>query len=371
MSKELTRSRKWLRKLATVLLLLFFVLCFITAYFYHNIFISVPPGHVAGKWERFNGGINVDKTYKEGFHFNWPWDIMRIFDTRLVVESRQINVLSRDGLGIDLDVSVRYRLNGHKAALLYKHIRENYVDIILLPEVESHSRLEFARYSSEEIYSLNRNTIQQDILNAVVHGIKIRHTDNSDHSDNYNCKSDDDCKVSSEREPFIYVEDILIKSIVLPKTVRESIQRKISQKHLMLSYEYRLTREKLESQRKRIEALGIRNFQDMVGEGISDRYLRWKGIDATLALASSNNSKVVVIGAGDEGLPLILGNMGEEKNTKENVNPTPSAQLSTETLSQQMSHLKQQMDQVTDTEFNDSLFNKVQIDHIPEAKKAQ
>ena len=130
-----------------------------------------------------------------------------------------------------------------------------------------------------------------------------------------------------DSEPFMYIQDVLIESIVLPAMLQEEIEKKLAQKHLMLSYEYRLQREKLESQRKEIEALGIRKFQDIVDDGITDRYLRWKGIDATLALASSNNSKVVVIGAGDEGLPLILGNMGGDSPPTNQAKPVPPTTL--------------------------------------------
>lgn len=107
----------------------------------------------------------------------------------------------------------------------------------------------------------------------------------------------------------IFLEDVLIKSIHLPQTVRLAIEAKVEHKHRMLQYEYILQREQQESKRKAIEASGIRKFQDIIKDGISPRYLKWKGIDATLELARSNNAKIVIIGAGDEGMPLILGNM--------------------------------------------------------------
>ena len=326
--------KRWGKKVAIPVLLLILILCFIIAYFYYAIFISVHAGHVGVKWERFRGGVNVEKVYPEGFHFNWPWDVFKVFDTRLLVDSRKINVLSRDGLTINLEVTARYRLNGNKAALLYKNFKENYADIILTPEIDAHARLEFSQYRSEEIYSVSRDTIQNKILTAVVTGIQVRYDEEQ-----------------NDPEPFLYVQDILIKNITLPTTVRKAIEDKASQKHLMLSYEFRLKREKLESQRKEIEALGIRQFQDTIGEGISDRYLRWKGIDATLALASSNNAKVVVIGAGDEGLPLILGNMGSDS-------PLPSKSQTTELAETSLLTLKENMEAITNTSFNNTVFDE-------------
>jgi regulator of protease activity HflC (stomatin/prohibitin superfamily) len=110
-----------------------------------------------------------------------------------------------------------------------------------------------------------------------------------------------------EGEPLLYIEDVLIRRIVLPRPIEQAIQNKLIVKEQVKEYEYRLLREERERERKRIEAEGIRIFQDIVAEGISDRYLKWKGIDATLELARSPNSKIVVIGNGEDGLPLILG----------------------------------------------------------------
>lgn len=353
MFKPLATFKKWLKKIAVPVLLLLLILCFIVAYFYNVIFINVPAGHVGAKWERFRGGVNTEKIYLEGFHLNWPWDVFKVFDTRLLIDSREITALSRDGLKLTLEITVRYRLNGHKAALLYKNIRDDYVEIILTPEVDSHARLEFAQYRSEQIYSISREDIQNDILKEVIHGIQVRHNEGQ-----------------KNPEPFLYVQDILIKNISLPATVRQAIEDKASQKHLMLSYEFRLKREKLESQRKEIEALGIRKFQDTIGEGISDKYLRWKGIDATLALASSNNAKVVVIGAGDEGLPLILGNMGSD-------NPAPQKEAPSEWIEPQMQSLEEQMKAITNTPLNSTVFDPKmlepgpQTDHIVPTQPAE
>jgi hypothetical protein len=105
------------------------------------------------------------------------------------------------------------------------------------------------------------------------------------------------------------LEDVLIRSIRLPSEVQASIVRKVEQYHLSLEYVHRLNRERSEAERREIEANGIRKFQEIIGEGITQAYLQWKGIDATLQLAQSNNAKVVIIGSGSSGMPLILGNL--------------------------------------------------------------
>jgi regulator of protease activity HflC (stomatin/prohibitin superfamily) len=125
--------------------------------------------------------------------------------------------------------------------------------------------------------------------------------------------------------PLIYVEDVLVRNIELPQAITEAIQRKLTVEQEMQEYTFRVEREVKESERKRIEAEGIRRFQDIVSEGISDRYLKWKGIDATLALAQSNNTKVVVIGSAGDGLPIILGPLESTGAPESTRKPVPLA----------------------------------------------
>jgi regulator of protease activity HflC (stomatin/prohibitin superfamily) len=108
-------------------------------------------------------------------------------------------------------------------------------------------------------------------------------------------------------ENFIQLNDVLIRNIKLPKTLEDAIERKLQQEQESLEYEFRLEKEAKEADRKRIEAQGIKDFQEIVSEGISNELLRWKGIEATSDLAKSPNSKVIVIGSGEDGLPIILG----------------------------------------------------------------
>jgi hypothetical protein len=103
--------------------------------------------------------------------------------------------------------------------------------------------------------------------------------------------------------------DTLILGLDLPPSVVAAINRKVEQYYLVQEYGFRVERERKESERKRIEAEGIRAFQQIVSQGISDSYVRWRGIEATLQLAQSPNSKIVIIGSGKDGLPVILGNV--------------------------------------------------------------
>jgi hypothetical protein len=107
----------------------------------------------------------------------------------------------------------------------------------------------------------------------------------------------------------IILYDILVAGIELPAAIVAAINRKTEQYYIAEEYKFRVEREKRESERKKIEAEGIRDFQQIVSQGISESYLRWRGIEATLQLSQSTNSKVVIIGSGKDGLPIILGNV--------------------------------------------------------------
>jgi regulator of protease activity HflC (stomatin/prohibitin superfamily) len=146
--------------------------------------------------------------------------------------------------------------------------------------MRSVAREVIARYLPEEFNTTRREEIQAEIDSALT--VKLA-------------------------ENFLQLNDVLIRNIRLPRKLEESIERKLQQEQESLEYEFRLEKEQKEAQRKRIEAEGIRDFQEIVSSGISDQLLRWKGIEATAQLAESQNAKVVVIGSGDDGLPLILG----------------------------------------------------------------
>lgn len=258
-----------------------------------KIFITIPAGSEGVLWKRLDQGTVMTRTYPEGFHMIAPWNNMTIYNLRLDEATTTIKVLADDGLEMEIEFLVRYRPRQETLPHLHKFMGEDYLEVLILPEVNSRARVVLAQYSPEEIYSQKRDAIQREILAAVKRELSVYFTQNG------------------ESTLMVFVEDVLIKRIHLPDTVRKAIETKVENKHKMLQYKYILAREMQESRRKMIEALGIAKFQDIVREGISERYLRWKGIDATLELAKSNNSKVVVIGAGKEGMPLILGNMGE------------------------------------------------------------
>ena len=169
--------------------------------------------------------------------------------------------------------------------------------MLVRPEIGSRVREVIAEYTAEEVYSTKRQEIQdigRERTKKMMGEMAERETGEQQR-----------IKLSET----INIYDVLILDIELPAIVVNAINRKIEQYYISEEYKFRVERERRESERKQIEAVGIRNFQQTVSQGISDSYLRWRGIEATLQLAQSNNAKIVIVGGGKDGLPIILGNV--------------------------------------------------------------
>jgi regulator of protease activity HflC (stomatin/prohibitin superfamily) len=287
------------------------ILVFMVVYFSENIFYTIPPGSVGVLWLRFAGGTVLTHYLGEGLHIVAPWDKVYIYDTRLQQLEQDFDVLSADGLKMTVNIAYRFQALPATVPALHQYIGPNYVSILLTTEIGARARDVFSHNTPEEIFSDRRIQIQQEILHNVQSDLRQTFSPMAGHPID-----------------FVKLDDVLIRGITLPPEVEAAINRKEEQKQLNLEYDYRLLREAKETERKRIEAQGIREFQDIVSSGITDSYLRWKGIEATLELARSNNAKIVIVGGGKGGLPIILGNMDGAPNqsmrTSGNLPPGPA-----------------------------------------------
>ena len=270
------------------------LIVFLFDYIYH----TVPAGHVGVLWKRFGGGTVTERVYPEGFKLTWPWDLFQVYDVRLQKVERDVQVLSSDGLQISLQLVWRYHLNPAKAAELHKLVGPDYSESLVTPTVGARARDIISMYQPEEIYTERRLVIQNKILDSIRYILSDK------------LRSDEDGK-SIDDQRFIIFEDVLIKGMTLPAGVQEAIVRKNAAFHEMEEYTFRVQKENKEADRKRAEAAGIRHFQEIVSSGMSESYLRWRGIEATLELAKSPNAKVVVIGNAKNGLPLIFNADGK------------------------------------------------------------
>lgn len=302
-----------------------FISIFVLIYFAPSIFHTIDPGFVGVHWRRFGGGTQTvpGSQFEEGMAVIWPWDRLYLYDARLQQVERDFDVLSSDGLKITVNIAFRYEINKDYVGVLHKYAGPAYLDVMLSPDVGARARDIISRYNPEEIYTERRVGIQQEIRDAVDTNLKL----------NFNpIESEFKAPKPGTVQPtgpiqFLKMEDVLLRGMKLPQGVEEAIIRKNEQFHLNQEYNFRLLREAKESERKRIEAAGIRQFQDIVSPGLSDSYLKWRGIEATLDLARSNNAKIVVIGAGSSGMPLILGGTDFSKVEKVETTSAPAESL--------------------------------------------
>lgn len=252
-----------------------------------RIFIVIPAGHIGVLWRPFLDGTVTSRHYAEGLRIIPPWDEMIIYDARLQKNTRTYDTISSNGLSMQVEIAVRFRLDRDSAGLMHKLIGVDYPEVLVYPEIGSHARELIAGYTPEQLYTETRAFIQAEILERMVTQLGSSMVS------------------QNVRGKMLHVEDVLIRSIVLPKRVTEAIERKAEQQQVMLEYDFRIEREEKEAERKRIEAAGVRDFQSIVAGTITDAYLRLRGIEATTSLAESQNSKIVIIG-GKDGLPIIL-----------------------------------------------------------------
>jgi regulator of protease activity HflC (stomatin/prohibitin superfamily) len=289
-------ARGWFERRRRGILLVMLVLMFVITALASRIFITIPAGHGGILWLRFFGGTQTSQpALGEGLQIIFPWDEIYIYDMRVQERDQSYAVIAREGLQVTVTSSFRWQLNRASLPRLHKDIGPNYVEVLLIPEVGSVLRERISQYDIEELFSSRRTQIQREILKGVV-------AETPGEAENRL----GDAGPTDDKENYVAVTDILLKDITLPFRLRSAIERKLEQAQISQEYTFRIEREKLESHRKQIEAQGIQAFQTTVQAGISDAYLKWRGIEATLQLATSPNAKVVVVGGGSQGLPLIL-----------------------------------------------------------------
>ncbi len=258
------------------------VLAIIVMMFFSKTFVTVDRGEAGVLWKRFDGGVVTDSPpLGEGFHIVAPWNKVDIYNVRQQNKFiKDMEVLSSNGLEIKLDVSILYQPKIDQLGFLHKTKGENYLDVVIIPEVRSAGRSIVGRYIPEQLYSSKRDVIQKEIFDEVARKAKSQ---------------------------YVQINDILIRDVTLPPTIKDAIERKLKQEQESLEYEFRLITADKEAQKQIIEAKGKAEANRILSASLTDKILKDKGIEATLKLAESPNTKVVVVG-GDDGLPLILGN---------------------------------------------------------------
>ncbi len=238
---------------------------------------TIEAGHV-GVLTLF-GKVDPQPIY-EGIHLINPLKRVHQISVRTQELFEHADVPSKEGLSVALEVSALFHVVPEKAPEIFRSIGPNYRDTVLVPQFRSEIRGVTVRFEAKDLYTSGRELIANQIYNDL-------------------------SKMYAERG--FVLEKVLLRKIVLPPTIQQAINEKLAAEQDAERMRFILAKEKQEAERKRVEAAGIADFQRIVAQGISEQLLRWKGIEATQKLAESSNAKVVVIGSGKDGLPLILG----------------------------------------------------------------
>ena len=205
---------------------------------------------------------------------------MIIYNIKQQTQQESMSVLSSNGLEINVDVTVQFQPIAKKLPYLHQEKGANYIEDIVVPAARAATRAVIGRYTPEEIYSTKREAIQSEIFDEIQEILE---------------------------KQYVQINAVLVRDITLPLTIKNAIETKLKFEQESQAYKYKLDKEKQEAERIRIEAEGKAEANRILNASLTTNILREKGIQATLKLAESPNSKIVVVGNSD-GLPLILGN---------------------------------------------------------------
>jgi len=242
--------------------------------------VNIGYGEAGVLFKTLGGGVETEKPPKgEGFRIIAPWNKIFIYDVKQQEVLESMQVLSSNGLEISLDVSMLYQPKYDELGLLHQTKGVNYLNTVLLPTVRAVARSVVGRYTPEQLYSTKRDAIQNEIYEET--------RDNVD-------------------SQYIQLNAVLVRDVSLPNAIKQGIERKLVQEQEALEYEFRLVKAEQEAERQRIDAEGKARANRILSASLTDRILQEKGIEATVKLSESPNSKIIVIGSGDNGLPIIL-----------------------------------------------------------------
>lgn len=247
----------------------------------NSTFVILQPTQRGVVFKKYSTGLDVDNVMHEGLNIVAPWNDVIKFEVAEQQIEETMDVMSQDGLAITIDVSLRFRPKADRVGYLYQSFRADYINSFVRPELRSAVRRTIGQYTPEELYATKRQEIE-----IVV--------------------QDNTRKILEENN--VELRALLFRSIKLPVSIQKSIEEKLSADQEAQKYNYIIEREKKEAERRRIDAEGKAVANRILSASLTDKILKEKGISATEALAKSPNAKVVVIGSGKDGLPIILGN---------------------------------------------------------------
>lgn len=269
------------KKLSSLIVLiggLFLVLVLFSS----SMFYTLKPGQRAVIFRQFaSNPLDKANIFRPGFHVIAPWNHLYIYDVKEKKSEETMGVLDKNGLSLNIEVSVRYNPAYDKIGELHEVFGVDYEARLITPEVRSAVRKITGRYNAEEIYSTKRKEVEDAIIQETKNQLQ---------------------------QNYIQMKALLIRAINLPPDIKQAIENKLKREQEALAMKFVNDKERMEAQRKAIEAEGISNFNKIISASLTSNILKQRGIEATLKLAESENAKVVIVGNSEDGLPLILGN---------------------------------------------------------------
>lgn len=263
------------------LIILGVILLFVLMGLSSSLFYTVNATQRAVIFYKFGEGLNKDHVIYPGVHIKAPWNEVFTYDVQEASQGENMDVLDKNGLSIRVDITIRFKPIADKIGYIYEKFNVNYINVLVVPEVRSTVRQVMGRYTAEEIYSTKRAEVEASMEEEAEAILNANH---------------------------VTMVALLIRSITLPEQISVAIENKLQQEQEALAYQFRLDREKSEAERKRIAAEGESRANNIINNSLTTNLLKMRGIEATLELSKSPNTKVIVIGSGDGGMPLILGN---------------------------------------------------------------
>ena len=244
--------------------------------------VTIDSGEAGVLFKTFGEGVVTDEPpMGEGFHIVAPWNKVFVYEVRQQELFEKMKVLSSNGLEIQIDASAWYQPVYNELGNLHQSLGKGYLQRVIQPAIRSAARSVVGRYTPEQLYSSKRDAIQDEIF--------------------------EETKVILSKQ-YVQLNEVLVRDVTLPNTIKDAIERKLKQEQESLEYEFRLVTAAKEAEKVIIEAKGKAESNRILSASLTDKILQDKGIDATIKLSESQNSKVIVIGGGKDGLPLILGN---------------------------------------------------------------
>jgi regulator of protease activity HflC (stomatin/prohibitin superfamily) len=270
--------RRKLHRYLIRLLLVAAGLLFLVVFLAPDIFRVIPAGSVGVLYRPLFGGTQTESVMGEGLHLIVPWNVVTLYNLRVQEDKHEMQVLTKEGLTVQLHLSIRYHPEPEMVGMLHKRIGPDYEVKVVIPEVESALRTIMAGFTVHDVYTSDPGLLQR-VIDESLEGVS---------------------------QEFVRVDDVVLRYVELPQKVKEAVEEKMKEKQLAEGYEYKVERERLEGHRRELEAATIKKYNDVLNSSITPQLLKWKAIEATRELAQSTNSKIIFIGGKQGDLPIML-----------------------------------------------------------------